>query len=266
MRYPHTRTTKLFVLFAFISVGVLSTPAQTNQARSLVTAPVNEGQMLEASRQYVIRSPARNLIAASRPIASHGQHAARAEARSRTGRRARRPASRAAGPVVSRTTTSGITPQEFGARFGASDHDIQAVTSWLQSHDFRASKFRPTQRHPFFRHRRASSRRFHTAIHSYVVKGEEHWANSADQQIPAALAGVVAGVGHAAQFRSESRPATRAGTFTLNRDGKVKPLHPLFTLIRCSGDCGNVANNCFALGPHDFATIYNVLPSVECRY
>ena len=46
MRHPHTLTTKLLALFAFISIAAFSTPAQTNQARSLVTAPVNEGQMV----------------------------------------------------------------------------------------------------------------------------------------------------------------------------------------------------------------------------
>ena len=37
----------------------------------------------------------------------------------------------------------GVTPQEFGARFGASDHDIQAVTSWLQSHGLRVVEVSP---------------------------------------------------------------------------------------------------------------------------
>ena len=46
MRHPHTLTANLFALFAFILGGALATPAQTNQARSLVTAPVNESQMV----------------------------------------------------------------------------------------------------------------------------------------------------------------------------------------------------------------------------
>jgi hypothetical protein len=45
MRHLHTNTTKLSILFAFISIAACSTPAQTNQARSLVTRPVNESQM-----------------------------------------------------------------------------------------------------------------------------------------------------------------------------------------------------------------------------
>ena len=68
MRYPKT-TTKLFALLVFLSVGALATPAQTNQARSMVTQPVNESQMVML-HGIRIRSPARNSIAASRPIAA----------------------------------------------------------------------------------------------------------------------------------------------------------------------------------------------------
>src|SRR5580700_9983437 len=46
MRPTHTVTTRLIALFAFISIAALTTPAQTNQARSLVTAPVNDSQMV----------------------------------------------------------------------------------------------------------------------------------------------------------------------------------------------------------------------------
>ena len=35
---------------------------------------------------------------------------------------------------------------------------------------------------------------FHTPIQKYVVKGEAHWANASDPEIPDALAPVVAGV------------------------------------------------------------------------
>ena len=48
MRYPQT-TAKLLALLAFLSIAALSTPAQTNQARSMVTQPVNENQMVVRS-------------------------------------------------------------------------------------------------------------------------------------------------------------------------------------------------------------------------
>src|SRR5690242_3617281 len=33
-----------------------------------------------------------------------------------------------------------LTPEEFGRRFGPSDGDIQAITSWLESHGFRVTQ------------------------------------------------------------------------------------------------------------------------------
>jgi hypothetical protein len=79
------------------------------------------------------------------------------------------------------------------------------------------------------------------------VKGEEHWANASDPQIPAALKPVVAGFASLNNF--PRKPMYRLlGTFSKSKaTGEVKPL---FTL----------GSNSYALGPTDFATIYNVLP------
>ena len=94
---------------------------------------------------------------------------------------------------------------------------------------------------------------FHTEIHRYTVNGEDHWANASDPQIPAALAPVVAGVNSLHNF--PKRPMYRLAGGSL-RSG-VKANGPDFTtnLPMCGG-----ADNCYFVGPYDFATIYNVLP------
>ena len=46
---------------------------------------------------------------------------------------------------------------------------------------------------------------FHTQIHKYMVNGRSHWANSSNPEIPAALAGVVAGVATLQIFRRSRR-------------------------------------------------------------
>ena len=153
-----------------------------------------------------------------------------------------------------------VTPEEFGARFGPSDHDIQAVTSWLRSHAFSVLEVTPGRDVIVFSGTAAQvESALHTSIHSYVVRGEQHWANSTDPQIPAALADVVAGVNTLHNFHR--KPMSRmVGTFSRsNATGEVKPVHPNFT-FSTSGDCGFIAGSCFAVGPADFATIYN-LPS-----
>jgi hypothetical protein len=148
-----------------------------------------------------------------------------------------------------------LTPEQFGQQFGPSDGDIQAVSSWLQSHGFQVAKVAKGRTVIEFSGTAEQVQgTFRTTIHKYVVDGAEHWANASDPQIPSALAPVVAGPLTLHNFpRQPMYHAT--GVFSRSRDtGEVKPVNSLFTL---SSGCGGP---CFALGPYDFATIYNVLP------
>src|SRR6266849_459308 len=88
-----------------------------------------------------------------------------------------------------------LTPEQFGQQFGASDQDIQIILFWLQSHGFQIAKVARGRTVIEFSGTAAQVQEaFHTEIHKYIVNGEEHWANSKDPQIPAALTPVVAGV------------------------------------------------------------------------
>src|SRR3984885_10676274 len=146
-----------------------------------------------------------------------------------------------------------LTPQQYGQMFGPSDQDIQTITNWLQSHGFEVANVSPG-RHVIEFSGTASQvqEAFHTTIHHYSVNGEEHWANSSDPQIPAALAAVVVGVKSLHDFRAKP---TSHYTGLYRRDkgtGQTTQISgPQFTF-----DGGAE----FGLGPTDFATIYNVLP------
>ncbi|MGB8522332.1 MAG: protease pro-enzyme activation domain-containing protein, partial [Candidatus Acidiferrales bacterium] len=147
-----------------------------------------------------------------------------------------------------------LTPVQFGQQFGPADQDIQTITSWLGSHGFQVVNVSNGRTVINFSGNAAQVQQaFHTAIHSYVVKGEQHWANSSDPQIPTALTPVIAGVNTLHNFRW--KPANvHAGEFIKSKEtGKVTPLNSNFTFAGCG-------SSCFALGPTDFATIYNVLP------
>src|SRR5438034_5782728 len=88
-----------------------------------------------------------------------------------------------------------LTPEQFGRQFGPADQDIQAVTSWLQTHGFQIGQVTKGRTVIEFSGTAAQVQEaLHTSIHKFVVDGEEHWANASDPQIPAALAPVVAGV------------------------------------------------------------------------
>lgn len=151
-----------------------------------------------------------------------------------------------------------LTPEEFGKRFGPSDLDLQSVTQWLQMHAFQVAgvsngrtviEFSGTAGHV--------KQAFHTEIHKYGVGSEEYWANASDPQIPTALSPVVAGVSTLNNF--PRKPMGQfAGVFSRAKaTGKVTPVKPQFTFPApgCSA-----TDNCYAVGPYDFATIYNVLP------
>jgi subtilase family serine protease len=151
-----------------------------------------------------------------------------------------------------------LTPQQFGQQFGASDQDIQTITSWLGSHGFQIIQVTNGRTVINFSGNAGQVQQaFHTAIHSYVVNGEQHWANSTDPQIPTALTPVVEGVNTLHNFRW--KPANvHAGEFIRSKEtGKVTAVNSNFTF---AGGCTVPSNNCFGVGPTDFATIYNVLP------
>ncbi len=150
-----------------------------------------------------------------------------------------------------------LTPEQFGERFGLSDSDLEIVDAWLTSQGFRVN--RNSASHTlidFSGDAGLVHAAFHTEIRRFVVNGEEHWANSSDPQIPAALSSVVAGVVGLNNFYT--RPMHRVGG-VFSRSKTTGRVEPLFTFGSglCLGSTGGV---CFAVGPTDFATIYNVLP------
>src|SRR5258708_33216457 len=98
-----------------------------------------------------------------------------------------------------------LTPQQFGAQFGPADADVRAVTDWLTAHGFQNIKVAKGKTVVEFSGNVGQVRSaFGTEIHKYNVKGEEHFANVSDPQIPAALAPVVRGVVALHNFRPKS--------------------------------------------------------------
>src|SRR6202045_5094858 len=84
-----------------------------------------------------------------------------------------------------------LTPQQFGAQFGATDADIQATTSWLTAKGFHEIQVGPGRTAIQFSGTAGQVRdAFHTEIHRYMVNGAQQFANSSDPQIPAALSPV----------------------------------------------------------------------------
>jgi hypothetical protein len=141
-----------------------------------------------------------------------------------------------------------LTPEQFGQQFGPADQDLQVVSAWLQSHGFKVNRVSNGRSVIEFSGAAGQVQEaFHTAIHKYVVNGEEHWANASDPKIPSALSAVVAGVS------------------TLHNFYKKPHLHISSQKITAAYQPGKRPQTTFsggqhALSPADFAVIYNLNP------
>jgi len=146
-----------------------------------------------------------------------------------------------------------LTPEQLGRQFGPADSDIQAVTQWLTSQGFQVTKVGAGRTAIEFSGTAGLVRTaLGTEIHKFRVNGSDYWANATDPQIPAALAPVVRGFDSLNNFPRKPLHE-HLGTFRKSRlTGEVKPL---FTFSP-PGQTGSY----IALGPTDFATIYNIAP------
>src|SRR6202030_538023 len=142
-----------------------------------------------------------------------------------------------------------LTPEDFGKQFGPADADVQAVTDWLTSHGFQNIKLAKGKAVVEFSGNAGQVRNaFATEIHKYNVKGEEHFANVSDPQLPAALAPVVRGLVALHNFRPKPMVHSLG---TIQRNSQTGEVRPAFTFTDVNGTFN-------AVGPADFAKIYNI--------
>ena len=152
-----------------------------------------------------------------------------------------------------------LTPQEFGARFGASPEDIAKITAWLESHGFKIRSVLNNASMIDFAATAGQVRdTFHTELHYFNLRGGKYLANVKDPQIPAALSPVVAGIKglikipahtHHTPIRQASYDADTHRWHTVGAAGKAGAI-PEF----------NNPNGDLDVTPQDLYTIYNVNP------
>jgi len=128
-----------------------------------------------------------------------------------------------------------LTPEQFADRFGVSQNDIAAMVGWLQAQGFTTGKVAHSRTWIVFSGTaRQVENAFHAEIHRYVYAGKNHFANATEPSIPAAVSGVVLGIGGLDDFVFET-PSPQAEPERTN---------------------GNV----HTLAPDDLATIYDITP------
>jgi len=152
-----------------------------------------------------------------------------------------------------------LTAAQIGQMFGPAKSDIDQVTSWLNAHGLSADQVTPTGTIIRFSGSVSSvSEAFHTTIHSFTLKGETHFANVSNQELPAALSPVVKRVVSLDNFFAKPQHqdvATVKRNITTGKWSQLVP-GPNFTTPPSS----IVNQTLYEVAPPDFTEIYNVNP------
>jgi subtilase family serine protease len=146
-----------------------------------------------------------------------------------------------------------LTPEQFGSLFGPSTTDIELITGWLTQHGFTVNRVAAGRTFIDFSGTAGQvAATFHTEIHHYQHRGEEHFANASDPLIPAALANVVSG------FRAlnDFHPKAVAHEPTVARLDRATGKWSHFAQGHFTTDYG--AGTDYVVGPQDFAQIYSI--------
>ncbi|HLX42883.1 MAG TPA: protease pro-enzyme activation domain-containing protein, partial [Bryobacteraceae bacterium] len=130
-----------------------------------------------------------------------------------------------------------LTPEQFGDRFGLSGDDLSKIITWLQSQGLRIHDVARGRHWITFSGTAAQvGRALRTEIRRFRVNGVDHFSNSTDPSIPAALAPVVSGFAGLNDF--DYQPAYRNS--------------------RLAPDYNSGSSH--YLAPDDFAAIYDLTP------
>jgi hypothetical protein len=139
-----------------------------------------------------------------------------------------------------------LTQEEYGARFGLTDADLNAVTGWLKQQGFTVKGVSRSRNAIYFGGTAGQvEAAFHTQLHRYKLNGEIHFANTTDLRVPAGIASVLLNVRGLNDFRLKPKVRKRAV--------------PAYT---AEGSNGTVN----FLVPADWATIYNVNAIYDAGY
>jgi subtilase family serine protease len=131
-----------------------------------------------------------------------------------------------------------LMPAEQGQLYGPAQADLDAIEDWLESNGFTVNYIYPNGMVMDVSGTAGQIRdTFHTEIHNLDVRGESHYANMRDPQIPAALAPIIVGFVSMHNFRPQPMNQPRIE----------------YTFSGCGGTC-------YALAPADFEVIYNLNP------
>jgi fibronectin type 3 domain-containing protein len=134
-----------------------------------------------------------------------------------------------------------LTPEQFGAQFGVGEQDFQAAKTWLQAQGFSVGELPAGRGVLSFSGTAAQvEAAFQTPIHYFTIDGVQHFANTANPQLPAALQPLVAGIRGLHDFRARTNSSSRMVALPDEQIGSDNYVTPT-----------------------DYAIIYNIQPLYE---
>ncbi len=237
--------------FAYVSPSVAA-----DQARALITQPINDGARVTLSgntRPEANATNDRGLVSDSL-VLDHMQLTLQ------------RPAEReqALENLIDQMHDRNspnyhkwLTPADFGKQFGPSPSDVQKVTGWLTAHGFTVNVVYPSGMLIDFTGTAGRVRTaFGTEIHNLSVNGQKHIANMRDPQIPAALAPAVGGIVSLHNFM----PHPALSSTTKPTPISTSQLAKSNTTITGCESYGFPVPECNIMSPGDITKIYNINP------
>ncbi len=142
-----------------------------------------------------------------------------------------------------------LTPDEFGARFGLAQQDIDTALRWLRKQGFTVERVSRSRDRILFSGSVAQvERSFQTELHYFQVNGVNHFSPSTELNVPAALSGLVSNIGNLDDFRPQPMFVKRV------KQDAVSGASPAFT----SG-----TDRTHYLSPGDAQLIYDLIPNYQ---
>jgi len=146
-----------------------------------------------------------------------------------------------------------LNADEFAAKFGVADADVEKAKQWLQGRGFTVAQTAKSKRWvEFSGTSQQVEQAFHTELHYYKLGEKQYVANATDIAIPNVLAEISSGV--VSLNSLGKRPPRRivAGTTGSSLATLHGGLRPQLTYTG--------ATNAYYVAPGDFAAIYNTKP------
>jgi hypothetical protein len=144
-----------------------------------------------------------------------------------------------------------LTPEEYGARFGIAESDLDAISAWLAAKGLQVVETSRSRSWVAFTGTASQVQdAFETEIHRYRKNGKSFFANAAEPTVPSAFAGMVLG------FRGLNNYPVSAPAIVFQR-ARTQPAatpQPDFTVTTGLAISHNL------IAPDDFQTIYDLKP------